>query len=251
MDKSDRVRPENQQKPTADDLRRATCQQLAQQLIARYGWQLVAVDTLVEQTLAALPMAWTAASVQKTMMDCYAGVLYNACRQSDHQKQREAGYRELYRLLMGSARRTRPDQATDQLEEAAQRALVLIFEQIANCRQPATFLAFALYKLRQAFTEADRLAAKTLVPLDETVEQGELAQRATDLWHADEAQRERQDYVQAALATLGDERVKQVIVLKFLEGWSDQEIAQQLAITDNHVRVLRNRGVAHLRKQQL
>lgn len=251
MDNSERVHLENQQKPTTHDADRAVCHQLAQRLSTRYGWQLLSVDMLVERTLAARPVAWTAANLQKAMIDCYAGVLYQACRQSDHPGQREAGYRELYRLLMGSARKARPDQATERLEEAAQRALVLVFEQIANCQQPATFLAFALYKLRQAFTEADRQTAKPIVPLDETVEQGELAQRATDLWQAAEAQRARQEQVQAALATLGDERVKQVIVLKFLEGWSDQEIAQQLAITDNHVRVLRNRGLAHLREQQL
>lgn len=251
MNNSAHVYSENQQSPTIDDQRRTACQQLAQRLIALYGWQLLPVEILVERTLAILPAAWTAATLQKAVMDCYAEALYHACRQSKRQEQRETGYRELYRLLIGSARKARPDQATERLEEAAQRALVLVFEQIANCQQPATFLAFALYKLRQAFTEADRLAAKTLVPLDEIGEQRELAQQADDRWHADEAQRERQEQVQAALATLTDERVKQVIVLKFLEGWSDQEIAQQLAITDNHVRVLRNRGLAHLRKQQL
>ncbi|MEZ4867535.1 MAG: sigma-70 family RNA polymerase sigma factor [Caldilineaceae bacterium] len=236
--------------PTDDcSKRQASCQLLVQRLIAQYGWTLLSAEALVEQTLHSLPANPTLVTLQKSVIDCYTIELYAACHQSIDPVRREQGYRELYRILLGSARKWRPDQAVT-AEERAQRALELVFEQIERCQSSTTFLAFALYKLRQAFTEADRAMVESATSLDEATEHGELARQATAAWQAVEIQREHHEIIQAALATLADERTKQVIVLKFLEGWSDQEIGRQLAITENHVRVLRNRGLAQLRKQQ-
>ena len=62
-------------------------------------------------------------------------------------------------------------------------------------------------------------------------------------------QEERAHLLHEALARLPDPRQRQVIQLKFFDELNDEEIGQQLALTANHVRVLRNRGLQHLRKQ--
>jgi RNA polymerase sigma factor (sigma-70 family) len=226
------------------------CHTIARQLIGNYGWTLLTEAELVTQVLRLLSTNATPGTIQKLVLDQYTLALYTACRQHEDQLRREQGYRELYQLLVRSATKWRPEQADHLAEEVAQRALMLIFEQLDRCQTPATFMAFALYKLRQAFTEAERAGAKQSVSLDEEVEHVAMQQRATDLWQGRETQTELQELLRVVLAALTDERVRQVITLKFLEGWSDQEIGQILGITANHVRVLRNRGLAQIRQDE-
>jgi RNA polymerase sigma-70 factor (ECF subfamily) len=55
------------------------------------------------------------------------------------------------------------------------------------------------------------------------------------------------DRVRSALARMAPDQ-RQVIVLKYLEGWSNQEIALALGKSVGTVRVIHHRGVVHLKQ---
>jgi RNA polymerase sigma factor (sigma-70 family) len=129
-------------------------------------------------------------------------------------------------------------------EDSAQRALVLVYEQIDRCRDPGAFVAFALFKLRHAFKQEQRARGQEVA-----VDDGLLAQV-----HADVAppavQVDRYESCRALLAAierLADERERAAIAFKFLGGQSDAEISEALGVTAAHVRVLRHRGLRRLR----
>jgi RNA polymerase sigma factor (sigma-70 family) len=221
---------------------------MAQRLHAAYQWSLLSVEELVAQTLAHLPAEPTDPALYKALLDGYTVALYDACRHREQQARCELAYRELYQLLLRSAYKTRPDLAPVVAEEVAQRALVLVFEQLDRCQQPQSFIAFALYKLRQAFTEHDRYMAKMLDSGVAALVEPTAPIHTHHVWRSEEQQHLQRAALETALAALTDARMRQVILWKFVEGWRDEEIAEQLGLTANHVRVLRNRGLAQLRQ---
>lgn len=241
------ARPTTQDAPA--DLRQR-CRQMVQQLYTAYGWSLLSMDALVEAAVAQLALDATDVTdraLYRTVLNCYTLTLYEACRAHGHQARCALAYTELYQLLLRNAVKSRPDLSAEMAEEVAQRALFLTFEQLDRCQKPTSFIAFALYKLRQAFTEQDRYREKEVIGAVDAAPDMAASPAAQVVWQMEEQQRVEQVALDAALAALADPRLRQVIVWKFIGGWSDEEIATELGLTANHVRVLRNRGLAQLR----
>jgi RNA polymerase sigma factor (sigma-70 family) len=211
-------------------------------LVEEYAWTLLTVEELVGMVSKDLPPEQTLdpSQLERHVRHCYIQVLYKACRQAEDMARREQGYRELFRYLFRAASNRWPDCA----EDVTQRALVLVYEQIERCRDPGTFLAFALYKLRHAFQQEIRArgAANPLadVSYQRTARRSAMPQSSLE---REERLRELMD----AVRDLSDLRQQQTIVLKFLGGLSDAEISERLGITVGYVRVLRHRGLKHLR----
>ena len=225
---------------------RLQCERTVQALVERYEWSLLPQDSLVELVLKeiALPGLPTESvdvrCIEKQVKHQYTAILYEACRQKDDLDRREQGYAELFRFLFRVAHNRWPELAQD----ATQRALVLVYEQIERCRSPGAFLAFALFKLRHAFKQEQRPKNQESVPI-------EMVADVKPDRETPEACLEEQDISQLLLETvmsLPKEPEQKVILLKFFDGLSDMEIGERLGITTGYVRVLRHRGIARLRQ---
>ena len=216
------------------------CRPIVRALIAQYDWALPREDEL---------LAWVSDAMRGNALPAnlgrvaYSVALYEACRQSEDLSRREGAYQELFRFLYRAAYNRWPELA----EDATQRALVLVYEQIDLCRGPSTFLGFAFFKLRQALTEEWRAQTKA-TPVG-IVELGD--------WREDrlavETRLTLEECLTAlvdAIARLLDERQQKVLLMKFQDGLSDEEIGARLGIAAGHVRVLRHRSLTRLREDR-
>jgi RNA polymerase sigma factor (sigma-70 family) len=214
----------------------------ARALIAKHAWSLLSEDQLVELMLRATPAEGTARSLEKQALQQYTIALYEACSQSEHPDLRERAYTDLSHYLYNAAKRRWPDFA----EDATQRALEIIYQQIGSCRSPVTFLSFALFKLMDA-AKRERPASST-EPLDEPVLPEVSAAQTGTLTHM--LEKERLHLLVEAINRLPDQRKRQVILLRFFGGFSDEEISERLGIKLGHIRVLRSYGLKALRNDQ-
>jgi RNA polymerase sigma-70 factor (ECF subfamily) len=221
------------------------CRRIVQALIEENGWALLSERELAQRVLRAHPHPAPAAELEmrRLVQHQYTIALYEACRQVQNAARRECAYRELHRLLYRVAARRWPELA----EDSAQRALVLVYEQIDRCRDPGAFTAFALYKLRHAIHQERRARGQEIA-----VDEGLLAQLYADTV-TPAAQVDRRECCQvllAAIQRLPDKRERAAIAYRFLGGLSDAEIGKALGITAVHVRVLRHRGLRRLRDDE-
>lgn len=214
------------------------CRRVVRALIEKYDWTLVGEDDLLALVLGSTQSEATPAELEKLAKHHYTIVLYQACRGAEDPGRREQGYHELFRYLFRSAYNRWPELA----EDATQRAMVLVYEQIDRCQNPGTFLAFALYKLLQAFKEEQRSRGKEDSPLSSAVDPA--------LVQSHLGQQERLQVLVDAITRLPDERQQRAILLKFFGGLSDEAIGARLQITAGHVRVLRHRGLTQLRRDK-
>ena len=228
------------------DCRRAVCA-----LIERYDWRLLSETEWVERTLHSAPAGETP-NWEKLVWRQYATVLHQACRQTADSSRREQAYDELHNFLWQAACRYWPELADD----AAQRALILVFQQLDKWDDHGAFLFFAYNKLRQAFKEEQRarglkrsrrvteVAAADLSPgeMEREVEAEGQPPLAESL-----SQAERLLQLIEAILRLTNPHQQQTILWKFFEGVRDEEIAARLDITPGHVRALRSRGLTKLR----
>jgi RNA polymerase sigma factor (sigma-70 family) len=216
------------------------CRPIVRALIAQYDWALPREDELLARVSDAVRANAMPANLDRV---AYSVALYEACRQSEDLSRREGAYQELFRFLYRAAYNKWPALADD----VTQRALALVYEQIDRCQGSSTFLSFAFFKLRQALTEERRAQAKE-TPLDE------IEPSAGDRLEDREEVEIRLNLEEClpilidAIARLLDERQQKVLLLKYVEGLSDEEIGARLRITAGHVRVLRHRGLAKLRR---
>ncbi len=216
------------------------CRRIVQALIAQYDWALSSEADLVKQVLDTVPPDASPDEMRREAIHHYTTVLYEACRQDEDPHRREQAYRELHRYLYRAAHNRWPELA----EDATQRALVLVYEQIECCREPGAFLAFALWKLRHAVQQEQQARSQSLERIGHGVE-GEPAVTTDPLAH-----RERVRVLTAAIGRIPDERKRETIVLKYVAGWSDEEIGARLEVTASYVRVLRHRGISRLREDE-
>jgi RNA polymerase sigma factor (sigma-70 family) len=220
---------------------RLACQNVVRALMEQYDWALLEEDELVALVLGSTQPEAPPAELERLTKHHYTIALYEACRQTQDAKRRERGYHELHRFLYRAAYNRWPELA----EDAAQRGLELVHEQIDRCRTPAAFLNFAFYKMRDALKREARLVGKEL-PLAEMEES--LSDRTASSAQSHLEQSERIRVLVEAVKRLPDRRQQQVIILKFFGGLSDEEIGERLGLTVINVRVLRHRGIARLRK---
>lgn len=222
------------------------CRRIVQAMVKEYDWALIPQDDLIERVLDATLLpgspvdAVDARCIERQAKRQYTMILYEACRQENDLNRREQGYAELSRFLFRVAYNRWPELA----EDAMQRALLLVYEQIDRCQSPDTFLKFAFYKLRQAITDEARSRQKdqrgdeTFLPVESS--------QTTPIAHLEE--QECRQLLLEAVMSLPKEPERQVILLKFFGGLSDMEIGERLGITTGNVRVLRHRGLARLQK---
>jgi len=221
------------------------CRRIAQALIEENGWSLLSGQELAERVLNAHRDSGvrTGPETRRLAQHQYTIALYEACRQAQDATLRECAYRELHGMLYRAALRRWPELA----EDSAQRALVLVYEQIDRCRDPGAFVAFALFKLRHALKQEQSARGHEV-----TIDEGLLAQIHADVAPpaAQVDRRERCQALLAAIERLADERERAAIAFKFLGGQSDAEIGDKLGVTAAHVRVLRHRGLRRLRDDE-
>jgi RNA polymerase sigma factor (sigma-70 family) len=220
------------------------CRRIVRALVKKYDWALLSEDELVEWVLGSIQSEVAPAEVERLAKHRYTMALYEACRQAEHQDRCERGYHELFRFLFRAAHNRWPELA----EDATQRALLLVYEQIDRCRNPGTFLAFALYKLQHAFQQEQRARGKER-SLGRMIGQSSIeGDRAALPSRLD--QQERCQVLLDAIRRLPKDLAQKAILLKFFGGLGDAEISERLGITAGYVRVLRHRGIARLRKDK-
>jgi RNA polymerase sigma factor (sigma-70 family) len=216
---------------------------MAQALIARYGWGLLRVEELAELIADSRDAEALSAQSEERALRCYAGVLFQSCHQGgDHTRQTQA-YVEVHRFLYRAAYKRWSDLPQETIEDVVQQALLLVYEQIDRCSNPESFLSFAFWKLRQAAKGAFRRQDTRDDPGED--EFSGVPDR-TELID-DQLQAERIRALLDAINRLPDERSRRIYLLK-LDGSSDSEIGEQLGITANYVRVLRNHAKKRLQQ---
>ncbi len=209
----------------------------------QYEWTLLPADDLAKQMLGDIEPGASETELERAAKHHYTHVLYQACLQEEDRQRRERAYRELSRYLYRAAYNRWPELA----EDAAQRALILVFEQIERCREPGAFLAFALWKLRHAFQIVQRARGKAFTREEFTQRNPARKQPSA---HSRLAQKEQLHILTEAIGRIPDERKRQAIVLKYVAGLSDEEISVRLDVTEGYVRVLRHRGIERLRENE-
>lgn len=228
---------------TDDPAFRLACRRIVQTLIEKFDWALLQEEELVELVLGSIQSEVAPAEVERLTKHHYSIALYQACRQANDLARRERGYHELFRFLFRAAYNRWPELA----EDATQRALLLVYEQIDRCRSPGTFPAFALNKLRHAFQQERRARGREL-PLEEIIENSTERDRTTPESHLD--RQERRQVLLDAIQRLPKDLERKAILYKLFGGLSDAEISERLGITAGYVRVLRHRGRCRLRKDE-
>lgn len=227
---------------------RLACQRVVGGLIEKYAWVWPQEADLVGRILDSIQLEVSPVVLERL---AYSVALYETCRQAQDPARREGGYAELAHFLSRAAYNRWPDLA----EDATQRALLLVYQQLDRCQSPATFLAFALNKLRQAFKEEQRARDKKVGELSLN---GSLAE---EIGQANPTKNEatfplelnREECLSAlvkAIARLPNSRQQKAILWKFFGGLSDHEIAARLEVTAANVRKLRHDGLARLRQDE-
>lgn len=220
-----------------------SCRRVAHKLMKQYEWTLLPADDLAKQMRGAIKPEAPEAELERVAKHYYTHALYQACLQEEDRQRRDRAYRELSRYLYRAAYNRWPELA----EDAAQRALILVFEQIERCREPGAFLAFALWKLRHAFQIVQRARGKELTR-DEITQRNPARKQPSA--HSHLAQKEQLHILIEAIGRIPDGRKRQAIVLKYVAGLSDEEISARLDVTEGYVRVLRHRGIERLRENE-
>jgi len=213
-------------------------------MMVKYSWGLVSEGALVGRVLSLVPESGSRSKLRTLALQEYTLILYEACRQSVDDQRKEQAFAELYRFIYRTAIRKWPETA----EDLTQQALLLVCEQIENCRNPGAFLKFVLFKLRQAETQHTRVLEKNRAEKQEDRDWQGSDERHTPSPHWQTTQREQLRILLQAISQIPDTRKQEVIILKYFMGLSDKEIAARMGITTNNVRVLRNRGIGRLKQ---
>lgn len=168
-------------------------------------------------------------------------LLYEACRRAD-----PAGYEQLWAYLYRVALQLTNDPALAQ--DCAQTALIRIYQQLADCREPAAFYLWSR-RIVSHLTIDQLRRDKRLVALDE-------AETAPAPFTTEGLALNRLDNL--SLRQLLDqapisERSRRVVVGRFLDDLPDEPLAEresQLAeqpILPSHIQVTRAKNIAKLR----
>ncbi len=231
---------------TGEDPLPQICHRIAHELVTRYEWRLLPADELVKQMLDAVIPETSEGELERVAKHRYTLTLYEACLQGEDLPRRERAYRELHCYLYRAAYNRWPELA----EDTTQQAIILVYEQIERCRAPGAFLTFALWKLRHAFQIVQRARGKEFncADLDDLAQHAPIERQLSA--HSHLLQEERLRVLVEALRHIPDERKRKAIVMKYVEGLSDEEIGVRLEVTANYVRLLRYRGLERLREDQ-
>lgn len=217
--------------------------QAVDQLLARFKWQLLAREEFIAATVAHMA-AEVFDSPNQAAFNRYTLTMYAACAGQEGRARQELAFTELGRYLadiaQGHFREYDPDLIAEALSE--------IFLNLAQCRKPGAFLAFAKQRLRDLVR---RRWQNRGLPLE-----------AANALESDE----RDDGLNQAISAELRERVllcgRQFLArhkgaqlqflavwLKYMQQLDDQVIAAQLGKEPRQVYVLRSRGLKKLRNE--
>jgi DNA-directed RNA polymerase specialized sigma24 family protein len=234
-----------------------TCEACVDSYMQRYGWELVTREALlsaVEREYIARPERGAGAA-RAALLWSYSAILYRACSGAEGGRRQEQGYSELYRFLARAAAR----RYTRVAAEATQHAVERVYLSFERCRQPETFLAFVLQKLRDAARAELRLVAQSAeqLPVDaadtaevsQSARRGDLADPADSFVHTD--LRQRMARAAAGFVEQHPRAAQQfaALWLKYIDGLDDKTIALRLGRTPAAVQVLRSRALRRLRAE--
>lgn len=243
-----------------------TSKAVAVQLMARHNWALLDAaefaDRLHARAQAAIPPADSpdladpanSEALTKLATSLYCEVWYEAC--SGAGERRKKAFSELARYLYDRALYKVRD--AEVAREITHDAIVLVAEQLPNCRNPSAFMAFALLKLWNAstayFRARDLRARHTGPVLPEDDEEGDRDLPDPSALKPEDAAVgvELTTRVLARFSELMQESPRAqkqflAVLLKFFYGYSDEEIARELVTDVPSVHVLRSRGLKRLR----
>jgi RNA polymerase sigma-70 factor (ECF subfamily) len=112
-------------------------------------------------------------------------------------------------------------------EDVCQEAFVRCWERLADCRDPARFVAWLMRIVRNtAHNYRDYLAVRRTEPLGEAIRAGSDVSPALAAGRAELA-----DRLRSALAELAEAQ-REVVLLHDLEGWRHRDIAAALGISE-------------------
>lgn len=215
----------------------------ARALLTRYPSLLITEDELTALMLRRTAEAGEDQAPPQLAYACFARALYSGCMAHDQPDRIERAYTDLFTYLQRIAGYRWPASAAD----ITQRAIVLVYEQIACCRSPEAFLKFAQYKLLHA-AQQERGAHRMPASLEAEALDATLASPADvgaavlDLLTL--------EALVAALNRLLKPRQRAAFVLKYFAAASDEQIGAQLGISAAYVAVLRNRAIKRLRADE-
>jgi RNA polymerase sigma factor (sigma-70 family) len=229
------------------------CSVVVDQLLAKHGWQLLDRREFVRRAVSFMQDG-TIIDPRYAAFGAYNQALYDACSGAEGIVQWELAYTELFRLLYDHARRYYPDVC----EDATQIAIEHVCERFDRCREPKAFFIFATQQMMNAARSLRRQEQRQPMSIEISIgEDGDtISQLLVDPQSGPVQQLladELQDEIQQFLAGYAQEHPrarKQIaaLVLKYLDGLSDEAIGQQLGIPVKHVHVLRSRAVKRLRE---
>jgi len=228
------------------------CQEVVGRLLAERDWHLIEPEEWVDRTLAQV-QAGLVAEPRRVAVYIYSQALYAACSGTQGDDRREHGYKELFRYLYDVARRRY--RLID--EDVAQQAIELVYERFAKCRDPGTFLAFAL----QQITAAARIVHQPRGANRRLRESAEHAGKSVDEVHdrhPDLAAPLIADELRSRFQRLSEDFLRkhpranlqlEALHLKYIEELDDATISQQLRKPPASVYVLRSRAIEKLRAE--
>jgi len=220
--------------------------------IQRYRWQLLDRDEFVQLVEEHSDQSMNTKSMHAAILCVYSRALYWSCSGAEGRLRQEQAYSELTTFLDQIAARRYGSVRAD----ATQGALERVYRCFAHCRQPETFLAFALQKLRDAAQVEFRSLrrAEANLSVDAELADGGSQLACLDL---DPLNAALQNDAQRQLVICAEHFIQEhpraenqliVLWLRYMDGLDYQTIAKQLGKTTAAVQVLCSRGMAHLRR---
>jgi RNA polymerase sigma factor (sigma-70 family) len=228
------------------------CQTAVEALVVEREWRLLDQAAWVEQTFAEVQAR--ALVPRRAAIFIYSQALYLACSGAQGDLRRETGYDELFRYLYDIARRRYPLV----YEDVAQQAAELVYHRFAQCRQPGTFLAFALQQMLAAArtvrrqTVLQRPAELSGQEALDLFEYGSFDQRSdpSALIITNELRARFEQLSVEFLRKHPRARMQlEALRLKYIDGLDEATISQRLGKPPARVYVLRARAVEKLRAE--
>ncbi len=217
------------------------CHQVIQHLMEQFEWSLLSEDELVAAVLPQINTMLSGHALKQLAIHTYAIKLYDACRQHTNPTYRDRAYTDLFRFLYRFAYSHSPERA----DEVVNQTLLVVYEQIDECREPGAFLRFAWWKLRAALKKAHQ--ETFTLSFSEETEPSLLPTPDND----PEIQILREEQLHMLVASMDltlSVREQRVVILTYFGGYSDREISQRLDVSPANVRVIRHRALDKLRR---
>jgi RNA polymerase sigma factor (sigma-70 family) len=180
--------------------------------------------------------------------------MYLACSGMQGDLRRELGYSELFRYLYDIARRRYPAV----YEDVAQQTIELVYSHFGQCRQPGTFLAFALHQMLAAARIVRRqmllrrpaeLSSQEALDAFEYGSFGQRSDPSTAIITNELRARFEQLSVEFLRKHPRARMQIEALRLKYIDGLDEATISQRLGKPTASVYVLRARAVEKLRAE--